>query len=350
MVPSVMWFVIGGFPQTAALQKVMTEPVAWNAVVALSMIAQAWLAWRVVHGLRTLPMLGRSPWSDDVALFTLRVACGVGSVGLGGHALMRALSGVSPNSSLLDFADHTQAYASGTPATGMQLANGAAWAIPPGFALEPGQQGTGAHGYKLPLGVVAVDPDASSAAAVPPSPAGAARPPSPGNRAPTLDEAMAADVANTKAGATAEPSDKLGLKEMEAWAADANAREADEAAARAADFAADQQADANAADARYAEANAAWKETVDRNAANDERLRTSDPHNAEDLEWLMNTDFSKSDGPAVQRSSEAATDAGIEAARADRAAESARGLAAESAARAAAARETAQATPWKPEP
>jgi RsiW-degrading membrane proteinase PrsW (M82 family) len=135
MIPSVMWFVIGGVPQTSALQKTMTEPVAWKAVVALSIVAQAWLAWRVVHGLRTLPMALRLPSSDDAALFALRVACGVGAIGLGGHALMRALSGFSPNSSLLDFADNTQAYGSGSPATGLQVANGAAGAMPPNASV-----------------------------------------------------------------------------------------------------------------------------------------------------------------------------------------------------------------------
>jgi hypothetical protein len=38
MVPSVMWFVIGGLPQTAALQTTMTAPVAWKAVVVLGLI------------------------------------------------------------------------------------------------------------------------------------------------------------------------------------------------------------------------------------------------------------------------------------------------------------------------
>jgi hypothetical protein len=52
----------------------------------LSLIAQTWLAWRVVHGLRALPTLGRLASSDDAALFALRVACGVvRSVSVGTH-------------------------------------------------------------------------------------------------------------------------------------------------------------------------------------------------------------------------------------------------------------------------
>jgi PrsW family intramembrane metalloprotease len=131
MVPSVMWFVIGGLPQTAALQKTMTQPLAWKAIIWLSVLTQAWLAWRVVYGLRTSKAALRLPSADDAALFALRAVCGVGAIGLGGHALMRSLSGVSPNSSLLDLFNGTEAYASGTPATTLQLADGASAAVPP---------------------------------------------------------------------------------------------------------------------------------------------------------------------------------------------------------------------------
>jgi guanyl-specific ribonuclease Sa len=143
-----MWFVIGGLPQTAALQKMMTEPVAWKAVIALSLIAQAWLAWRTLQGLRALPRLLRLPVGDDAALFALRVACGVGAISLGGHALMRALSGFSPNSSMLSFFNAPEAYASATPATTLQLANGAAGAVPPDDGL-PQQAGAVVAGFRV---------------------------------------------------------------------------------------------------------------------------------------------------------------------------------------------------------
>jgi hypothetical protein len=109
----------------------MTEPLAWNALIWLSVVAQAWLAWRVVHGLRTSKAALRLPSADDATLFALRAACGVGAVGLGGHALTRALSGFSPNSSLLDLFNDTDAYANATPATTVQLANSGAAAVPP---------------------------------------------------------------------------------------------------------------------------------------------------------------------------------------------------------------------------
>ena len=132
MVPSVMWFVIGGVPQTAALQKTMTQPLAWKAIIWLSVLAQIWLAWRVVNGLRTSKVALRLPSGDDAALLALRAACGVGAVGLGGHALMHALSGFSPNASLLSFFNVTDAYAGASGATGLLLADGAAAAVPPG--------------------------------------------------------------------------------------------------------------------------------------------------------------------------------------------------------------------------
>jgi hypothetical protein len=143
-----------------------------------------------VQGLRTLPMALRLPSSDDAALFALRVACGVGTIGLGGHALMRALNGFSPNSSMLDLFNSSDAYASAGPATVLQLANGATMAFPPGFEYQVGQEGAGDHVAKLPPGLASMDtvaansgapsvtprPPVAAAPALPPNPYGAADP------------------------------------------------------------------------------------------------------------------------------------------------------------------------------
>jgi hypothetical protein len=129
MTPSFMWFVIGGSPQTAGLQRAMTAPAAWKAVLVASVAAQVWLAWQVVLGVRSWPKARRLPIGDDAAMLGLRIACGVGAVGFGGYALMRGFSGLSPRQSL--FAHVVEAAASATSATSLQIANAAAAAVPP---------------------------------------------------------------------------------------------------------------------------------------------------------------------------------------------------------------------------
>jgi hypothetical protein len=229
MVPSVMWFVIGGFPQTAALQKTMTQPLAWNAIIWLSVFAQIWLAWRVTQGLRASPAALRLPSADDAALVALRVACGVGAIGLGGHALMRGLSGFSPNSSVLDFFNATEAYASATPATTLPLANGASAAVPPRAAAgtyigEVDDADFVSGGEGTYIGEVD-DPDFVN-----------------GGEGTYIGEVDDPNFLGDRTPSEGAPD--MSLEEMKKWAADADAREAHEAA--------------EAADVRAAEAKAAW--------------------------------------------------------------------------------------------
>ena len=46
LTPSVMWFVIGGWPQTAGLQTFMTQPAPWKVLFPITVLAQAWLCRR----------------------------------------------------------------------------------------------------------------------------------------------------------------------------------------------------------------------------------------------------------------------------------------------------------------
>lgn len=131
MTPSVLWFVIGGWPPTARLQAIMMGPVVWKAVFAISVLAQVWLGWGVIVGLRAWPRARAPSIGDDAAVAGLRLACGIGAVALGGFSLMRLLGGLSPGSSLLANLDAKTAAKRMTPAGGLNLANGAAANAPP---------------------------------------------------------------------------------------------------------------------------------------------------------------------------------------------------------------------------
>ena len=130
MAPPLVWFVVGGWPQTAWLQMTMSGPVVWKVVLALSVISQAWIAWQVILYLRSLSKVPRLSVADDAAILALRIACGVGAIGLGGYALARAFSGLSPSLSLIDNVQVQAAFAQAASATSMHLANGATGAAP----------------------------------------------------------------------------------------------------------------------------------------------------------------------------------------------------------------------------
>jgi RsiW-degrading membrane proteinase PrsW (M82 family) len=101
MTPSVLWFVVGGWPVTARIQVLMIGPIIGKLVAALSVGAQGWVAWSVIVNARNLPRALSLPRGDDAAIMSLGIACGLGSVGLGGFALFQMLNGAPPGTSLL---------------------------------------------------------------------------------------------------------------------------------------------------------------------------------------------------------------------------------------------------------
>jgi RsiW-degrading membrane proteinase PrsW (M82 family) len=131
LTPSVLWFVVGGWPQTAGLQAFMMRPAVWKVLFPLTVLAQAWIAWRTIAGLRSWAQARGASIGDDAAVVGLRVACGIGAVSLGAFSLLRMLGGVAPGSSLLASL-HAQGAANRlTPDGGSMLANGGAAAAPP---------------------------------------------------------------------------------------------------------------------------------------------------------------------------------------------------------------------------
>jgi hypothetical protein len=136
MQPPFFWFVVGGWPQTAWLQRTMTGPVAWKLVLALSVAAQSWLAWQVIIGVRSWPRAVGLPVADDAATVCLRVICGVGAVSLGGYAVVRGFTGLSPWSGLLDSAHASEAATALRSASALAAANSASALFPP-VPLQP---------------------------------------------------------------------------------------------------------------------------------------------------------------------------------------------------------------------
>lgn len=123
LAPSIIYLIIGGFPQTAWVQAVVTSGVVWPLVLLITIAAQARLILRVARGARNLGQTSRLPIGDDAAILGLQLVCGVGSVVLGGFTLMRVFSGVSVGSTLLTHAHAADAANRLTPGGGVSVAN-----------------------------------------------------------------------------------------------------------------------------------------------------------------------------------------------------------------------------------
>jgi hypothetical protein len=126
LAPSILYLVIGGFPQTAAIQAVMKGPVVWPLVLLITVLAQGRLAWSVITGVRNWSKTRRLASGDDAAIAGLQLACGIGAVGLAGFAIIRVFGGVSAGSSLLSRAHGADAANGVTPEDAAAVANSAA--------------------------------------------------------------------------------------------------------------------------------------------------------------------------------------------------------------------------------
>lgn len=189
MTPSVLYFVVGGWPQTAGLQAFMLQPLVAKVLFPISVLAQVWISWRTIAGLRARTRT--SSIGDDAALVGLRAACGAGAVSLGVFSLLRMLDGVAPGASILA-SFHAQSAANRlTPGAGSMLSDGGgAFAPPPPTVELPGAE-SGA-----PSGAPSGSPgnaSSNSNSANPPPPAAPQLPPPAPAPAPEPDPVAAAD-------------------------------------------------------------------------------------------------------------------------------------------------------------
>ncbi len=125
LVPSILFLIVSGFPQTAGIQAAMRGPLLWPMVLLITVAAQARMAWGVIVGVRKWSKTRRLPMGDDAAIAGLQLACGVGAVGLTGFTLMRVFGGLSAGSSIVSSAHGADAANRLDPDNALDLSNGA---------------------------------------------------------------------------------------------------------------------------------------------------------------------------------------------------------------------------------
>ena len=190
LTPSVLWFVVGGWPQTARLQDFMTQPVVWMVLFPITVLAQAWISWRTIAGLRSLPLAREVSIGDDAAFVGLRIACVIVAVSLGTFSLLRMVDGVTPGSSILASL-HAQGAANRlTPDGGAMVGNSAGAFAPPPPSLDLPDQATGASAGGASAGTSNANANRSN-----PSPSNNQTPPDEAAAARARADAAAADLA-----------------------------------------------------------------------------------------------------------------------------------------------------------
>ena len=146
LAPSILYLFIGGYPQTVWVQTFVKSGLVWPLVLLITISAQSRLALRVVRGTQRMAKSFQLPIGDDAALLGLQLACGVGSVVLGGFTLLRVFGGVHPGSTLLSHDAHgADAASRATPADGASVSNSGGGFGPSGSGSGNSNSGQGSN-------------------------------------------------------------------------------------------------------------------------------------------------------------------------------------------------------------
>ena len=137
VLPALLWFVIGGWPLTAGLQRALSDGIGWSLVVALSLAAQAWLLRMLLAAPRTWRRSAQSLSADVPAMFVLRTTATAGVAAFGVYGALRAF-GVWPSPAMPGAAHASDATCSLPPEQALPMAN--AGALPPPQPSSPSQQ------------------------------------------------------------------------------------------------------------------------------------------------------------------------------------------------------------------
>lgn len=104
LVPSLVFFIVGGFPATAAVQDALVSPAVSVVLVVILAGGLVWLMWRLLSVLRGLPAALRHASSDVAACALFRLMSGAGALIGGVTCLWLVLTGTGlEQSAISDF-------------------------------------------------------------------------------------------------------------------------------------------------------------------------------------------------------------------------------------------------------
>jgi len=133
--PAVLWFGVGGWPQTASLQTTMATGIWWMLVRLASFGVLVLLVWRVITQLGRWPQAMRLVSGDDAASFGLRFSVAAGGCSFLVAALARTLAGGDASASI--FALHVLQAGVDNATSHFVGGGGAGWLSPSQPDLSP---------------------------------------------------------------------------------------------------------------------------------------------------------------------------------------------------------------------
>jgi RsiW-degrading membrane proteinase PrsW (M82 family) len=272
VIPTLVFFLVGGWPQTAWLQASLLTGAGWGVTRATTIVALGLMIWRLRRVASSWRLAVRQPAADDLAAFAFGTGVSVGSCLLLGGGAWRILMGASGRTPLLSLAHILEAAgAADTGSAGLLGTTPHAMHFPPGIGFAPGGAAKTAPTLRAP------------------QPASRAPQPQRGESdlSRAIDAAVAADALSPDATGVADAPD-VTADELAQWAdrgdtddrtdaafrslderfeLDAEAQRAEEAARRAA-----------RADADYEEAHQKYLADMDVAKAADAAARAADPN------------------------------------------------------------------------
>lgn len=122
IIPPILWFVVGGKPDTAWLQQLLTTTPAWVVIIILSIPTLGWSVWSLIAAARQWRKKIASPIADTGATFALRLVAGMGALALGIYSVLLGVAGASPHDKLLNNTHVLDAISSTPVIVGLLLA------------------------------------------------------------------------------------------------------------------------------------------------------------------------------------------------------------------------------------
>jgi len=130
MLPTVLWYGVAGWPQTAWLQAMLMSASIWRIVLVFSTMGQALLVWQLVAALRAWPRIQRGGDGEHAATAGLAIASSAGALSLGLFTLFRVFDGSGPMNSLILNVHVLEAFSQAYVVTALMVAGGGLIVVP----------------------------------------------------------------------------------------------------------------------------------------------------------------------------------------------------------------------------
>ena len=101
LLPYVLFFIIGGFPSTAAIQRLFATSAVFGILTVFSIATLTMVGWCLVRTARALPGAFREAYSDPAVRVSFRTGVGAGALSIGAVSMFQVLGGAGANTAIV---------------------------------------------------------------------------------------------------------------------------------------------------------------------------------------------------------------------------------------------------------